>query len=86
MDREKNIKDFLRDFHRAQDNAIYFLEVFWNKRYPHKKIELTDEEKEKIYRANKIMVPFIDNLNDLHRYEKIVEEKRKQGLKDWEIY
>ena len=86
MDREQNIKDFLSDFHRAQDNAIFFLEQFWNKRYPLKKIELTNEEKERIYRANKIMVPLIDDINDLHKYERMVEEKRKQSLKDWEIF
>lgn len=86
MDKKQNIKDFLRDFHRVQNNAIYFLEQFWNKRYPHKKIELTDEEKEQIYRANKIMVPLLRNPDDLHKYDKMIEEKRKQGLKDWEIF
>lgn len=86
MDRELDIKDFLSDFKRAQDNAIFFLEEFWNKRYPHRKIDLTDEEKERIYRDNKIMVPLLRNPDDLHKYEMMLEEKRKQGLKDWEIF
>ncbi len=83
MDREQDIKDFLRDFHRAQNNAIFFLEHFWNKRYPYKKLTLTDEEKERIYRGNKIMVPLINDMNDLRLYGEEIAEKRKRGLKDW---
>lgn len=86
MSREQDIKDFLRDFHRAQNNAIYFLEQFWNNKYPYKKIELTDEEKERIYRANKIMVPLITDMKDLREQGKKIAEKREQGLKDWEIF
>ncbi|MBD5309071.1 MAG: hypothetical protein HDS10_01365 [Bacteroides sp.] len=86
MEKEQNLKDFLRDFHRAQDNAIFFLEEYWNKVHPDKSLELTDEEKQEIYTNNKIMVPLFKNDDSLRKYEEEVAKKRAQGLKDWEIF
>ena len=46
MNRE-DLKAFKRDLHRIHGNAVFFLEEYWNKVHPGRKLELTDEEKQR---------------------------------------
>jgi len=81
---------WLEDYQRIKRNPIFFVEEYYNKLYPDSKICLTDEEKQVIYDKYRInMVPLLDNDSDFRAYDeyhKRIEELRKQGHKDWEIF
>lgn len=86
MDRKQDLKAFLRDLHKVQENAIFFLEEYWNKLHPDKKLDLTDEEKQRIFDQNKLTVPLLSDDESFKRYVKAHEEAKKKGIKDWENY
>lgn len=88
MTTEKNntelINEFLKEFETARFNAVYFLEKYWNKNNPDKIIELSDEDKQKLYDKFK-GIPFFSDLGDIKGYTDKVDALKAEGLKDWEI-
>lgn len=85
MNRE-DLKAFKRDLHRIHGNAVFFLEEYWNKVHPGRKLELTDEEKQRLFSQERLTVPYLEDPQDLHSYMQKYEEAKKRGLKDWEIF
>lgn len=86
MDKEQNIKDMIADLERIQSNPIYFINEYWNKVHPDQKLELTDEEKEVIFKNHRVSVPFFTNGEGMHGFMERYREAQKQGLKDWQIF
>lgn len=86
MDKEQNIKDMIADLERIQSNPIYFIDEFWNKVHPDKKLDLTDDEKEIIFKNHRVRVPLFANGDVMHGFMERYREAKKQGLKDWEIF
>lgn len=72
-----------KEFKRVQFNAVRFIEEYYNKLHPENPIILNDEEKQKIFNQYK-GIPLIDG--SPFEYSKKIEELKKQGYKDWEIY
>lgn len=80
---DKN-KEWLKAFKRARFNAVYFVEEIWNKAYPDKAVELTEEEKQMFFDAFKAIY-MIDGANFKEYFERLGTLKA-QGYKDWEIF
>ncbi len=83
---DKRLTDsWLEEYRLIRRNPIYFLELYWNKLYPEEKVELTDEEKERLY--NKYCgKPRIKDTKDLREYVQRRDAARAKGLKDWESF
>jgi ATP-dependent exoDNAse (exonuclease V) alpha subunit len=80
---------WLDDYQRIERNPVFFIEKYYNKVHPKNKICLTDDEKQYFfnrYRSN--FVPMLNdkNLGEYDEYRKKIDEQKKQGLKDWEIF
>lgn len=86
MDKEENIKDFIADLERIQSNPIYFIDEYWNKVHPDQKLDLTDDEKEVIFKNHRVRVPFFSNGDVMHSFMERYNEAKSQGLKDWQIF
>jgi hypothetical protein len=76
--------DWEREFKRISHNPIYFIEHYWNKLHPENKPELTQEEKQSLYNEYRGL-PYFSTWNKMERYQKKVDELKKQGYEDWEI-
>lgn len=77
-------KEWLKAFKRARFNAVYFVEEIWNKAYPDKAVELTEEEKQMFFDAFKAIY-MIDGANFKEYFERL-DTLKAQGYKDWEIF
>ena len=66
---DKN-KEWLKAFKRARFNAVYFVEEIWNKAYPDKAVELTEEEKQMFFDAFKAIY-MIDGANFKEYFERL---------------
>lgn len=86
MDKEQNIKAFLKDLERIQSNTIYFIDEYWNKVHHDQKLDLTDDEKESIFKNHRVLVPHFANGDVMHSFMEKYREAQKQGLKDWQIF
>ena len=80
---DKN-KEWLKAFKRARFNAVYFVEEIWNKAYPDKAVELTEEEKQMFFDAFKAIY-MIDGANFKEYFDRL-DNLKAQGYKDWEIF
>lgn len=78
-------KEFIKIYKRANNNAVFFLENYYNIVHPDKKIELTDEEKQELYDEFK-GIPYFDDMSKVGPYQKRIDELKAQGYKDWEIH
>jgi len=76
--------DLERVFDRVRCNPVMFTELFWNVAYPDKKVELTDEQKQKFFNKYK-RIPLIGPGQLIHKYEEKCDEMRAKGYKDWEF-
>lgn len=72
-----------KEFKRIRTNPIYFIEKYYNSINKDNPIVLTDEEKQKFYDKYK-GIPLIDG--SPFEYLNKIEELKKQGYKDWEIF
>lgn len=86
MNKELNIKKLIADLERIQSNPIYFIDEYWNILHPDQKLDLTDDEKETIFRNHRVSVPLFANGDVMHGFMEKYREAKKQGLKDWEIF
>lgn len=77
-------KEFLKEFETARFNAVYFLEKYWNRSNLDKQIELSDEDKQKLYDKFK-GAPFFSDLDAIVKYTDRVDALKAEGLKDWEV-
>ena len=83
-EKEKSYEQFTKEFERARFNPIYFLEAFWSKVNSDSNIELSDEEKQKLFDKYK-GIPSFKNIEQLHQYQEREKKLKEQGYKDWEI-
>ena len=82
----ENLKAFEADLDRIYRNPIFFLDEYWNKLHPEMRLDLTDEEKEEVFRKCRGAIPFFKDGAVMHEFVEKVEEMRKDGKKDWEIF
>ena len=75
---------FIKEFERARFNAVYFLEMFWNKVNPDNKIELSDEDKQALFDKYR-GAPFFIYFYQLRKHSEWQKEMKEKGYKDWEI-
>jgi hypothetical protein len=86
---KSNKLDWLKDYQRIKRNPVFFIEEYYNRLHPKNEISLTDEERQFIYtqyRTN--MIPLLDdkNFEAEKEYLKKIEDLKKQGYRDWEIF
>lgn len=86
MDKQENLEACFKDYRRIAGNPVFFIEEYWNKVHPRQMIELTEEDKERIFTFQRILIPYFDHAENFHAFMKKYEEKKSQGLKDWEIF
>ncbi len=80
-----DMPEWEKEFKRAKNNAIYFLEKYYNVSNPDKKVTLTDEEKQNFFDKYK-GVPLMSDFKSVIKYTKRIEELREKGYKDWEMF
>ena len=83
---KQDLRAFYEEFQRIQENPIYFMIEYWNRLHPDRKLDLTADEKEEVYKRTCSYVPCLDNEQDLHEYMRQYEEAKKKGLKDWQRF
>ena len=83
-EKEKSYDQFIKEFERARFNPIYFLEAFWSKVNSDSNIELSDEEKQKLFDKYK-GIPCFKNIEQLSQHQEREKKLKEQGRKDWEI-
>jgi len=76
--------EWLEDYERIRRNPIFFIEKYYNILFPDKKLELTDEERQKLFDRYK-MTPYFADMSDALKYFDKIKELKKEGYKDWEI-
>ena len=86
MDKDQNIKDFIKDYERILSNPIYFIDEYWNKVHPDQILDLTEDEKESIFKNHRVMVPHFESGEAMHSFMRKYDEAKAQGLKDWQIF
>ncbi len=86
MSTDPNLNAFLHDLHKIQANPIFFLEEYWNKLHPEMKLDLTDRQKQRIYDTNRTAIPYLNDADGLHKFQQALDQAKKQGLNDWEIF
>ena len=86
MDKEQNKKAFRKEWERILSNPIYFIDEYWNKVHPDQILDLTDDEKESIFKNHRVMVPHFSSGDSFHSFMEKYDEAKAQGLKDWEIF
>jgi len=74
---------FIQEFERVQNNIVYFIDIYYNK-VSENKIELTDDEKQKLFDKYK-GIPYFDDVRKSISYSEKIKELKDQGDKDWEI-
>lgn len=87
---QNQFEEFLKIFKRVQFNPIYFIDFYYNVVHPDKKIELTDEEKQKLFDEFHIQkgIPLVRDVKDwetLRKMNEKIEHLKEEGYKDWEI-
>lgn len=80
-----NKEDFIKELSRIKGNPIYFLETYYNIINKDNELNLTDEEKQQVYDKFK-MIPLFENTDDAFSYTEKIDELKKQGVKDWEMF
>jgi len=86
---ESNKTDWIKDYERIKRNPIFFIEEYYNQLHPDNEICLTDVEKQHFYNKYRVnMIPMLDEIDfkAVGEYEKRIEDLRKQGYKNWEIF
>lgn len=86
MDKDQNLKAFLKDLERIESNPIFFLEEYWNKLHPDQILNLADDEKETIFKNHRTLVPHFESDETMHSFMRKYDAAKAQGLKDWEIF
>jgi hypothetical protein len=84
----KNL-NWLEDYRRIKRNPVFFIEEYYNQLHSDGKVCLTDEEKQIIYDKHRVnMVPLLDEIDIrlYNDYRKKIDDLKKQGYKDWEIF
>jgi len=81
--------EWLEVYQHIKRNPIFFIEEYYNKLHPDKKVCLNDDEKQIVYaeyRTN--MIPLLDetDFRKYREYQERIDGLRKQGYKDWEIF
>lgn len=81
---KEHFKEFIKEYRRVQNNAVYFLEKYYNRLHSDGEIELTDEDKQELYSEFRIMIPLIKDEKDWARLNNMEKRRKEKGLKDWE--
>lgn len=81
--RTENMPEWEKEFYRVRFNPIYFIEKYYNEINKENPITLTDEEKQKFFDKYR-GIPLIEG--SPFEYSKKIEEIKKQGYQDWEIF
>lgn len=75
------------EYRRIKGNPIYFIEMYYNKVHLENPVDLTDDEKQQFFNQyRKGLIPLIDDWEKHKKWEQELEELRKKGYKDWEIF
>ncbi|WP_374464176.1 hypothetical protein [Chryseobacterium sp.] len=75
---------FKEEYKRVQNNAVYFLEMYYNK-VSENNIELSDKEKQELFDKHK-GVPLFDDFSKCISFNEKIKELKNKGYKDWEIH
>jgi hypothetical protein len=80
------MNNWQKEYERVSGNAVYFIEEYYNKLHPDKQIELTDEQRQQIFNCYK-RIPLL-NEGPISPFDVMrkIDELKKQGYKDWEIF
>ena len=84
MDKDEISKQFIKDYKRAQNNAVYFLEMYWNKQNPDAPLELTNEEKQELFDEYR-GIPLVNDFGTYMKNEERIKKLKDEGYQDWEI-
>jgi len=71
--------DWQKEYERIRGNAIYFIEAYYNKRHPKKKVILTDEEKQVVFNKYK-KIPFYNDFSQMDEVEKKTSTIKGSGV------
>jgi CRISPR/Cas system-associated protein Cas5 (RAMP superfamily) len=85
----KKYDDFIKTYNRIRNNAVFFLEKYYNIVHPDQIVELSDDEKQELFDEFKGIPFFGDAVNafdKFNKYQKKIEELKNKGYKDWEIH
>jgi hypothetical protein len=77
--------DWQKEFERVSGKAVYFMEKYYNGINSDNRIELQDDEKQRIFNKYK-KIPLFNDFNDMDEYEEKLKSLREKGYKDWEIF
>ncbi len=81
MDNQENIEACFKDYRRIAGNPVFFIEEYWNKVHTRQMIELSQEDKERIFTFQRILIPYFNHEELFHTFIKNYEEKRLKDLK-----
>lgn len=82
---ENQLPEWEKEYKRLQHNAVFFIEEYWNKRYPEKRVELTRNEKQEVFDKYK-SIPYVGDVIQLMSHLDKVKALKDKGYEDWDIY
>lgn len=82
---KKETHDWEKEFKRLRFNPIYFIEQYYNKMHPESKVELSKEEKQRLFNEYK-GTPHFNSWDKMMDYQNEVDKLKAEGYEDWEIF